>query len=150
MEDFIPETVIESAKNQDYPQLLEVWEASVRATHDFLAEDDLQTLKPLILNQYFDAVVLHCAKNKQGEILGFSGVLNGSLEMLFVTPNAHRQGIGTLLVSHAINRQGVTKVDVNEQNPQAVGFYKKIGFSVIGRSPIDGQGNNYPLLHMSL
>ena len=42
------------------------------------------------------------------------------------------------------------QLDVNEQNPQAVGFYFKQGFEVIGRSEVDGMGQPYPLLHMRL
>jgi putative acetyltransferase len=38
--------------------------------------------------------------------------------------------------------------DVNEQNGQAVGFYKRMGFTATGRSPLDGQGRPYPLLHL--
>ena len=30
-------------------RLIEVWEASVRATHDFLSESDIAYLKPLVL-----------------------------------------------------------------------------------------------------
>jgi hypothetical protein len=33
---------------------------------------------------------------------------------------------------------------------QALDFYQHIGFSVTGRSPVDGQGKPYPLLHMVL
>ena len=62
---------IEMVEKADHLSLLDIWEASVRATHDFLAEEDLQELKPLILEQYFDAVHLKCAKNDNGEILGF-------------------------------------------------------------------------------
>ena len=57
--------------------------------------------------------------------------------------------MGALLAAHAIKTQGASKVDVNEQNEQALGFYKHIGFSVTGRSPLDGQGKPYPLLHMT-
>ncbi len=49
---------IENVEKADHLQLIEVWEASVRATHDFLTEHDLQELKPLILQKYFDAVDL--------------------------------------------------------------------------------------------
>jgi len=141
---------IEIAEKADHLKLIEIWEASVRATHDFLAEDDLQELKPLILEQYFDAVELRCAKNGHGEILGFCGVHDGNIEMLFIAPDARGKGIGALLAAYAINSQGATKVDVNEQNGQALGFYQHIGFSVTGRSPVDGQGKPYPLLHMAL
>lgn len=134
----------------DHLKLIEIWESSVRATHDFLAEADLQRLKPLILEHYFDAVDLRCAKDAQGEIQGFCGVHAGNIEMLFVSPDARGKGIGAMLSAHAIKEQGASKVDVNEQNEQALGFYQHIGFKVVGRSPVDGQGKQYPLLHMAL
>lgn len=141
---------IDIAVKTDHLKLIEIWEKSVRATHDFLAEEDLQNLKPLILEHYFDAVDLRCAKDAQGEIQGFCGVLDGNIEMLFISPDARGKGIGAMLSAHAIKEQGASKVDVNKQNEQALGFYQHIGFKVIGRSPVDGQGKQYPLLHMVL
>ncbi|PKQ82324.1 GCN5 family acetyltransferase [Aeromonas sobria] len=134
----------------DYPALIKLWEASVRATHHFLPEAEILTLKPLILEHYLDAVTLHCARTEEGNIAGFSGLHEGKLEMLFVAPEARGGGVGRLLVEHAIDQGGVTQVDVNEQNEQAVGFYLKMGFTVTGRSALDGQGKPYPLLHMAL
>lgn len=58
--------------------------------------------------------------------------------------------MGRLLVADAIHRLGATRVDVNEQNEQALGFYRRLGFEVVGRSALDGQGRPYPLLHMSI
>ncbi|MCA8863711.1 acetyltransferase [Vreelandella titanicae] len=141
---------IETVEKADHLKLLEIWEASVRATHDFLAEEDLQELKPLILEQYFNAVDLRCAKNGHGEIQGFCGVHDGNIEMLFIAPDARGKGVGAMLAANAIDEQGASKVDVNEQNVQALGFYQYIGFKVTGRSPVDGQGKAYPLLHMAL
>ncbi|WP_338666857.1 GNAT family N-acetyltransferase [Pseudodesulfovibrio methanolicus] len=141
---------IENAHKEDYPELLKVWEASVRATHDFLSEEDISSLRPLILKHYFDAVELCCVRDEIGKILGFCGVADGNLEMLFIAPDSRGRGIGTALCRHAVDRLGVTKVDVNEQNPQALGFYRHLGFKVVGRSPLDGQGNLFPLLHLSL
>ncbi|PHS62403.1 MAG: acetyltransferase [Thalassobium sp.] len=138
------------AKPSEYPQLIEIWEASVRATHDFLAEQDLVELKPLILEQYFAAVELTVAKDTDAQILGFIGVSEGNIEMLFIAPDSRGLGVGKLLTCYAINNQQATRVDVNEQNEQALGFYQHLGFSVIGRSPLDGQGKPYPLLHMEL
>lgn len=141
---------IEIVKKADHLKLIEIWESSVRATHDFLVEADLQELKPLILEQYFDAVDLRCAKNAHGEIQGFCGVHDSNIEMLFISPNARGKGVGAMLLGHAIKEQGASKVDVNEQNEQALGFYQHLGFKVIGRSAVDGQGKPYPLLHMAL
>ena len=141
---------VESVVKDDYPVLIEVWEASVCATHDFLKEEDIAALKPLILEQYFDAVDLHCVKNESGAVVGFSGVHEGNIEMLFIAPDVRGSGVGSGFSAHAVQVQGATKVDVNEQNTQALGFYEHIGFKVIGRSELDGQGRAYPLLHMEL
>ena len=141
---------IAHANEEDYQTLIELWEASVRATHHFLPEAEILALRPLILEHYFDAVTLHCARTEEGLIAGFSGVLEDKLEMLFVAPEARGYGVGRQLVEHAIGQCGATLVDVNEQNEQAVGFYLKMGFTVTGRSPLDGQGKPYPLLHMAL
>ncbi|HEH9411849.1 TPA: GNAT family N-acetyltransferase [Aeromonas salmonicida] len=140
---------IEQAKTRDHPTLISLWEASVRATHHFLPEVEIDVLKPLILEHYFAAVDLVCARDETG-IAGFCGVHDGNIEMLFLAPEARGRGIGRLLVAHAISRQGATRVDVNEQNVQALGFYQRMGFVVTGRSPLDGQGKPYPLLHMVL
>lgn len=134
----------------ELPELVEIWEAAVRATHDFLPESDLQVIKPLLREQYFPAVQLTCARDEAGRILGFLGYAEGMVEMLFVDPDSHDQGIGKRLMRHAIDELGATRVDVNEQNPQAVGFYQHLGFEVAGRSRLDGGGRPFPILHLRL
>lgn len=133
--------------NNHYQELIAVWEASVRATHDFLPEKNINELKPLIFDQYFAAVELYCVKN-EGDIIGFIGVADSNIEMLFIRPDFIGKGVGKQLILHAINELGASKVDVNEQNPKAIGFYKKMGFEKVGRSELDGQGNPFPLIHM--
>lgn len=141
---------IETATQKDYPEIMEVWEASVRATHDFITEEDIRHFKPLILNIYLDAVVLRCARDGSGNIIGFMGVADGKIEMLFLDPGHRGTGIGRAFVTYARDNLGADKVDVNEQNHQAVGFYRHMGFRVVGRSETDGSGKPYPLLHMEL
>lgn len=137
-----------AATKSDYPILIDIWERSVRATHDFLPQHEIEELRPLILGTYFDAVDLTVAPNRNGQLLGFCGVQGGNIEMLFIDPEVRGQGVGRLLAQHAIVTQGATKVDVNEQNPQALGFYEHLGFEVVSRSALDGQGKPYPLLHL--
>lgn len=141
---------IQAVNKKRHPELLKVWEASVRATHDFLGEADIAFLKPLILESYFDAVALRCAVDENGRALGFVGVAGDKVEMLFIAPELRGKGVGALLMEHAVKQQGACKVDVNEQNPQAVGFYRHLGFRTVGRSPTDGQGRPFPLLHLEL
>ncbi|MEM8661268.1 MAG: GNAT family N-acetyltransferase [Pseudomonadota bacterium] len=136
-----------SVSRDRYPELIEVWEASVRATHHFLSEEYINELKPLILERYLDAVELRQG-SVAGQLVGFLGVADTTIEMLFVRPDFFGKGVGTMLVEYAIAHFGVTKVDVNEQNPDAIAFYKKMGFALSGRSELDGQGNPFPLVHM--
>lgn len=133
----------------DYVELVSVWEASVRATHDFLKEEDILFYKPLILNEYLKAVDLFCIKDND-TITGFMGLSESSIEMLFIHPAFRGSGIGKILLQFAINELKANKVDVNEQNDQALGFYLKMGFKVVNRSELDGMGKPYPILHMEL
>ncbi|MEH0154417.1 GNAT family N-acetyltransferase [Limibacter armeniacum] len=141
---------IDYVKQSEYPKVVDVWEASVRATHHFLEEGDIEYFKPLILNSYLDMVELRCVRNERREILAFLGVAENSLEMLFIHPDSRGKGIGKALVEYAINEFKITKVDVNEQNEQAVGFYFHCGFEVDSRSELDSLGKPYPILHMKL
>jgi putative acetyltransferase len=136
------------ATKADYPELLEVWEASVRATHDFVQEADIQYFKSLV-PQYFGAVDLHLIRNGD-KISGFLGTGDQEVQMLFLHPDSRGKGLGKMFMQFAIKECGVTKVEVNEQNGQAVGFYKHIGFKITGRSELDYTGKPYPLLVMEL
>jgi putative acetyltransferase len=142
--------MINSASQRDYPAIIELWELSVRASHLFLPEDYLQRIKKL-LPSILEAVKLFVhLENDQKTITGFLGVTDEKIEMLFIHPDKRGQGIGTLLNKFAIEQLHTYKVDVNEQNEQAVGFYKKIGYEVVGRTEVDGLGKPFPLLQMAL
>jgi len=141
---------IDPVSESEYLEVVEVWEASVRATHDFLREEDIAYFKPLILNEYLQAVHLRCVRDEHQRITGFLGVAAGKIEMLFIHPAARGKGIGKLLVDYAIKEFNVTMVDVNEQNTQAVGFYERMGFKTVSRTEVDTLGMPYPILQMEL
>ncbi|MDL2269043.1 GNAT family N-acetyltransferase [Desulfosarcina sp. OttesenSCG-928-A07] len=130
--------------------LLSLWEMSVRKTHLFLSEDAISELKPAVLQGIVHVSRLFVATDENRVILAFMGIDADKIEMLFVSPPFFGMGIGKTLVYHAIVNQQVRRVDVNEQNPQATGFYEHCGFQVKGRSSCDDQGNPYPILHMAL
>ena len=78
------------------------------------------------------------------------GIENSRLEMLFLSPSERGKGLGKQLIQYGIQNYGVQEVTVNEQNPQAVGFYEHLGFETYKRSEYDEEGNTYPLLYMRL
>jgi putative acetyltransferase len=131
-------------------QLLNIWESSVRPTHLFLTEQDIDALRPMVLQGLEGINQLLAFTDDHDEFLGFIGVQDKKIEMLFVDPNAMGKGVGKALVAHVIRTLDVNYVDVNEQNPQATGFYEHMGFQVFERSALDEQGNPFPILHMKL
>ena len=141
--------VINTPRLSDFDALAELWEASVRATHDFLPDSYIVLLRQLVIDQYLDAVMLICCKDPASKrITGFAGVAAGKVEMLFIHPDFRGQGVGKCLLMFAIRELNAQSLDVNEQNPQAIGFYLKQGFEVVGRCETDGMGQPYPLLHL--
>ena len=149
MDDRIEITTLVERSDKDIAALAAVWEATVRATHAFLTEADIVALRPEVRAGLAGVETLEVAC-LSGKPCGFSGVQHGKLEMLFVAPDAHGRGVGHALLSRAVAAYGVVELDVNEQNPQAVGFYEHEDFSVVARSPLDDAGRPFPLLHMRL
>lgn len=78
------------------------------------------------------------------------GIHDFKIEMLFVSNYSIGNRIGKRLVEYAIEVLNVNYVDVNEQNQQALGFYKHMGFKVFKKSEFDEQGNPFPILHMKI
>ena len=140
--------MIRKIKVTDYPRLMEIWESAVLSTHDFLKEEDFLYYKER-LPVYFQYVNLF-GFEQEGILIGFMGIAEGNLEMLFIDNKYRGAGIGKKLITYAIDNLQVTKVDVNEQNVQAVGFYEYMGFIIYKRSNLDGEGKEYPILHMQL
>lgn len=127
--------------------LVSLWRASVEATHTFLSPVEINAIEAYVPDAIRAVPCLMVAVEDGGRPVAFAGVDGEMLEMLFVSPEMRGAGIGSRLLGHALSR-GVRFVDVNEQNPQARGFYEHKGFKVVGRSELDGQGAPYPNLLM--
>lgn len=128
--------------------LLEVWENSVRATHLLLSDSEIQSIKKYVPQALNEVLHLLIAEDESGRAVAFMGVEAGSLEMLFIAPEERGKGLGKRLIQYGIKNYSVEKLTVNEQNPQAKGFYEHMGFQVYKRTDLDEQGNPYPLLYM--
>lgn len=143
-----------AAVKERTPRLIEalttVWEHSVRATHHFLSESEILRIRAYVPQAVGGVAQLVAAENQAGEPVGFMGVENGRLEMLFLAPEARGCGRGGRLLRCGIEQYGVREVTVNEQNPQAVDFYAHFGFRTYRRTERDEEGGPYPLLYMRL
>ena len=128
--------------------LLAVWEGSVRATHLFLSESEIEKIKEYVPQALSGVKHLVIATNELKQPVAFTGVANESLEILFVSPDERGRGIGKKLINYGIENYGVKELAVNEQNQQARGFYEHMGLKVYKRTDLDEQGDSYPLLYM--
>ncbi|KAA6439326.1 GNAT family N-acetyltransferase [Dyadobacter flavalbus] len=142
--------IISALSGPDYPEVIFVWEASVRASHHFLAEADIQYYKPVIVTDYLPVLDLFGIRHASGGLAGFIGIAGRKIEMLFVHPDDFGKGIGKALCQYAVRELRASEVDVNEDNPGACQFYTKMGFEVTGRSPVDPGGKPFPILHLAM
>ena len=129
-------------------RLLQVWEDSVRATHLFLSDAEIKDIKAYVPQALNGIAHLVTAEDETGRPVAFMGIENGTLEMLFIAPEERGKGLGRRLLQYGMEHYAVQQLTVNEQNPQARGFYEHMGFHVYKRTDLDEQGNPYPLLYM--
>jgi putative acetyltransferase len=154
---------VRPAVSDDFGLLLNIWRGAVEATHSFLSPDDIDWYEPYVAEYIGAATDLRVAARQADRArssapsgpLGFIAYEAGAIQMLFVAPEVHGTGVGTALlkaVRDTARDSGVAElaVDVNEANESGCRFYAARGFQVTGRSPLDGQGRTFPLLHLRL
>ncbi|PNO79188.1 acetyltransferase [Citrobacter koseri] len=138
---------IRRSRQDEGEKLIAIWCRSVDATHHFLSASYRSELKELV-RSFLPEAPLWVAVTEQDEPIAFMLLTGQHMDALFVDPDVRGCGVGKLLVEHAITLAPELTTNVNEQNEQAVGFYKKMGFKVTGRSEVDDLGRPYPLLNL--
>lgn len=128
--------------------LLIIWEDSVRETHLFLSEKAIMDIKVYVPQAIQGVEHLIIAQGENGKTVAFMGIDGDRLEMLFLSPVVRGKGLGKSLLQYGIEHYAIREVTVNEQNPQAVGFYEHMGFVTYKRTDCDEEGGPYPLLYM--
>ena len=136
-------------KPENKNEILLIWEKSVLETHNFLSHKDFIEIREILRNFNFEELNVFC-QTEQNKIVGFIGLNNTKIEMLFLDPKYIGKGYGKSLMDFAVLNQNANLVDVNEQNTNAKKFYKKYGFEIYERTEKDDLGKDYPILKMKL
>lgn len=131
-------------------KLFQIWHKSVKVSHLFLSDQEIEAIADYVPMALKQVEMLFIAENDKDEPIGFMGIEQNRLEMLFVLPLETGKGIGKKLLLHAMHEYAVDELCANEDNPKAKAFYEHIGFQAYQRTETDEQGNPYPLLYMKL
>lgn len=115
-----------------------------------MSENEIESIKKYVPQALKEIPHLIIVENKNQVPVGFMGIENEHLEMLFVSNEERGKGLGKELLNYGIEQYSVNDLAVNEQNPLAKSFYEHMGFEVYKRANRDEQGNPYPLLYMKL
>ena len=129
-------------------ELTALWRQSVAQTHTFLMGKDIDEIENYVPQALKEVEHLVVAQNN-GDYLGFMGIEKHRLEMLFLAPQYIGKGVGRKLIEYGIEQYQINEVTVNEQNPNAIGFYEHLGFKTYKRTEFDEQGRPFPLLYMN-
>ena len=141
--------IIRRGTADDVPRALEIWRSAVDATHGFLTPEDRAEIDTMVANEFLPKAELWIATDDDERAVGFLVMDGPMIDALFVDPACHGRGVGTALLDHALELQPNATVDASEQATNALPFYLGRGFRVVGRSPADGQGRPYPLIHLA-
>ena len=124
--------MIDPAAPQHWPALLELWVAAWKATPIKVDFDARRAWFPAHLQALTDAgSLIAMAPGPQGFIALHP--CSGHIDQLAVAPAAQGGGVASALIAHAkaLAPQGL-KLDVNQDNPRAVRFYRREGFVATG------------------
>ncbi|MDR2422398.1 MAG: GNAT family N-acetyltransferase [Deltaproteobacteria bacterium] len=130
-------------------ELIGIWEASVRLTHHFLAEEDVASLRPEVQGALMTVPALAVVADAAGRNWGFLALNGEKVEALFLAPEARGQGLGRQLMEWAVD-QGARSVDVNVGNDQALDFYLHLGFKLASAAFTVSPERDFPLYRLEL
>ena len=135
----LTQIALDAKRHWGYPEhWIKHWEADLTITSDFIRD-----------NQVYVA-------EKDGEIRGFYALCvtgrEAELEHMWVTPAAIGTGIGKELFLDAMERAAELNVNAVgiSSDPNAAGFYKRMGATQIGEvdAPVDGEPRKLPRLEI--
>ena len=75
-------------------ELVEILEDSVRATHTFLANEEIEKIKEYVPQALKEVAHLIIIENENNIPIAFMGIEGTKLEMLFIKNSERRKGLG--------------------------------------------------------
>ena len=132
------------AREADLDDLTDLWERAARTSHGFMSDDDFTEAHPYLRDALLPSMDVWVAETGHGRPLGLAGVRGPHLELLYVEPAVHGQGVGTLLLGHV----RPTSVEVYAGNTHGLGFYTSHGFRVLRTHTTDAFGRPFPVVHL--
>ncbi len=82
----------------------------------------------------------------EGRVVGAGGYAGDRLRWLMVSRELQKQGVGRFLALWLMRRQAASVVQI-DTTPNVVGFYERLGFRIMDRSP-DGFAPGYDRVRM--
>lgn len=108
-------------------QLLDIWESSVKGTHFFLSRNEIENIKRYVPQALKDVPHLIIIEKENHIPVGFIGIVNQHLEMLFISDKERGKGFGKKLLRYGIEKYSINDLAVNEQNSLAKDFLRIYG-----------------------
>lgn len=133
----------------DLKKLSIIWLDASLLVHAFVGEHRLREQRTLIETQYLpnSETWVACQLN---EPVGFISLMDNFVGGLFIAPCCQGQGIGRLLIAHALKLKGELLLEVYTDNHQAYSFYQALGFTVLSKRAIDDEGLPFANVQMRL
>ena len=83
-------------------QLVKVWKGSVKETHTFLSDEEINHIQEYVPQALREVPHLMIIEDDHGFPCAFMGINEHKLEMLFVSPEARGRGLGKKLIETGI------------------------------------------------
>lgn len=130
----------ELSRPEDLPAVVDIWLNASILAHDFMPSSFWESKVADMRDLYLPASTIYLALIDQS-IVGFYALHENSLAAIFVAPDSQGQGIGRLLLNHAItyvtnrNKRLAQKMPltltVYKANHRSCEFYQNAGFTKI-------------------
>lgn len=126
--------------------IMDIWHRAVQHTYNFIKGPDIITMRPTVLKNLREMDHIYGVNDDRGNLVAFMCIKGDHIMQLFVEPFHMRNGMGSALVEHAVNQLGVKLVVVNEENNNAMQFFRARGWAMRNRNLFDEFHLPYPVV----